>query len=59
MQKRLLELMSEMKDVREISSRAPELIREAGFYLNELRGGRVDPRQLVLRRRVQKDADAS
>ncbi len=58
MQKRLLELMSEMKDVREISSRAPELIREAGFYLNELRGGRVDPRQLVLRRRVQKDADA-
>jgi DNA polymerase-2 len=57
MQKRLLELMSEMKDVGEISARAPELIREAGFYLNELRGGRVDPKQLVLRRRVQKEAD--
>ncbi len=57
MQARLLELMSEMKDVREISERAPELIREAGFYLNELRGGRVDPKQLVLRRRVQKEAD--
>lgn len=56
MQARLLELMSEMKDVREISARAPELIREAGFYLNELRAGRVDPRQLVVRRRVQKDA---
>ncbi len=57
MQARLLELMSEMKDVREISARAPELIREAGFYLNELRCGRVDPKQLVLRRRVQKEAD--
>jgi hypothetical protein len=45
-----------MKDIHEISSRAPELIREAGFYLNELRGGRVDPRQLVLRRRVQTEA---
>jgi DNA polymerase-2 len=56
MQARLLELMSEMKDVAEISARAPELIREAGFYLNELRGGRVDPKQLVLRRRVQKEA---
>ncbi|HLB00574.1 MAG TPA: DNA polymerase domain-containing protein [Bacteroidota bacterium] len=56
MQKRLLDLMSEMKDVREISARAPELIREAGFYLNELRGGRADPKQLVLRRRVQKEA---
>jgi DNA polymerase-2 len=57
MQARLLELMSEMKDVREIGSRAPELIREAGFHLNELRSGRVDPKQLVLRRRVQKEAD--
>lgn len=57
MQARLLELMAEMKDVREIGARAPELVREAGFYLNELRGGRVDPRQLVLRRRVQKEAD--
>lgn len=57
MQARLLELMSEMKDVREIAARAPELVREAGFYLNELRGGRVDPKQLVLRRRVQKEAD--
>jgi DNA polymerase-2 len=31
MQTRLLELMSEMKDVAEISARAPELIREAGL----------------------------
>ena len=56
MQARLLELMSEMKDVREISARAPELIREAGFYLND-RGGRVDPKQYGAPPAGQKEAD--
>ncbi|MBI4811620.1 MAG: hypothetical protein HY800_09330 [Ignavibacteriales bacterium] len=56
MQARLLEMLSKAKNISEIRESVPELLREAGFYLRELRVGNVDPRELVLRRRVQKDA---
>jgi DNA polymerase-2 len=56
MQARLLEIVSEDGGIEAIREHVPELLREAGFYLNELRSGRVDPRELVLRRRVQKEA---
>jgi len=56
MQARLLEMLSESKSISDIHKLVPELLREAGFYLRELRAGNVDPKELVLRRRVQKDA---
>jgi DNA polymerase-2 len=56
MQARLLEMLSEAKSISDIQELVPQLLQEAGFYLHELRAGNVDPRELVLRRRVQKDA---
>jgi DNA polymerase II len=55
-QSRLLEMLSDAGTIDNIRTRIPDLLRETGFYLNELRSGRVDPRELVIRRRVQKDA---
>ncbi len=49
-------MLSESKSISDIHELLPELLSEAGFYLRELRAGNVDPRELVLRRRVQKDA---
>lgn len=57
-QAQLLEMLSEAENIADVQSLVPELLREAAFYLNELRCGRVDPKELVLRRRVQKEADA-
>ncbi|MBI5020200.1 MAG: hypothetical protein HZB59_02075 [Ignavibacteriales bacterium] len=56
MQAQLLEMLSEAKSISDIHELVPELLREAEFYLRKLRNGNVDPRELVLRRRVQKDA---
>jgi len=53
----LLEILSEVTEVGEIRRLVPELLQEAKFYLNELRSGRVDPRELVVRRRIQKEGD--
>ena len=56
MQATLLELLSEAVTVEDIRTRVPALLQEAGFYLQELRAGRVDPTELVVRRRIQKEA---
>ncbi len=56
MQARLLEILSTAKSIEEVHGLVPELLREAGFYLRQLRDGNIDPSELVLRRRVQKDA---
>ncbi len=56
MQARLLEILTEAATIEEVRAHVPELLQEAHFYLNELRAGRVDPMELVLRRRVQKEA---
>jgi len=56
MQARLLEMLSGAKSISDVQELVPQLLQEAGFYLRELRAGNVDPRELVLRRRVQKDA---
>jgi DNA polymerase-2 len=56
MQARLLDIVSEAVTIEEVRAHVPELLQEAGFYLNELRAGRVNPMELVLRRRVQKEA---
>lgn len=56
MQARLLEILSEAVTIEDIRTRAPGLLQEAGFYLNELRAGRVNPMELVVRRRIQKEA---
>jgi DNA polymerase II len=55
MQARLLEMLSEATTIGQVREHIPAILREAGFYLDELRGGRVDPRELMLRRRVQKN----
>jgi DNA polymerase II len=57
MQAHLLELLAEAKNIDDVRGHVTEILREAGYYLRELRGGRVDPRELVLRRRVQKNGD--
>ncbi len=57
MQARLLEMLAEAKGVGDVRALVPDLLREASFYLNELRSGRVDPKELVLRRRVQKEME--
>ena len=57
MQAHLLELLSDVEQTSEIERRIPYILNEARFYLDELRGGRVNPRELVLRRRVQKEAN--
>jgi len=56
MQEHLLKMLKEVKSIGEIQKLIPELLREAGFYLDELRSGRVDAKELVLRRRVRKEA---
>lgn len=56
-QLQLLHMLEHAKRIADIRSATPEILREAGFHLNELRCGRIDPRELVLRRRVQKEAD--
>ncbi len=58
MQCRLLDMLSDAGGVHQISEHVPELLQEAGFYLRELQHGHIDPKELVLRRRVQKDANA-
>lgn len=58
MQCRLLEMLSDIEGVHQIAEHIPDLIQEAGFYLRELQHGHIDPKELVLRRRVQKDASA-
>jgi len=57
MQARLLEMLSAAVTIRQVREHVPDILRESEFYLNELRGGRVDPRELMLRRRVQKNGD--
>ncbi len=57
MQARLLEILADARRIDEVRTLVPELLREAATYLNELRSGRVDPRELVLRRRVQKESE--
>ncbi len=54
-QARLLELMGEAGNIEALRRLTPDILREGGFYLNELRSGRVDPRELVIRRRIQRD----
>ncbi|MFI5251878.1 MAG: DNA polymerase domain-containing protein [Bacteroidota bacterium] len=58
MQKHLLEILADCNNVREVKALTPKLLSEAAFYLDELRSGRVNPKELVLRRRVQKEVDA-
>ncbi len=57
MQKNLLILLSGAKDAQEVRKAVPDLLKEAAFYIQELRRGRVNPHELVLRRRVQKEAE--
>jgi DNA polymerase-2 len=54
-QARLLEMMGEAGNIEALRRLTPDILREGGFYLNELRSGRVDPRELVIRRRIQRD----
>jgi DNA polymerase-2 len=53
-QARLLDLLEDAGSINQIRIRIPALIEEVRFYLHELRQGRVDPRDLLIRRRVQK-----
>lgn len=57
MQNGLLTILSETTSIAQISALVPDLLKEVSFYLNELRSGRIDPKELVLRRRVQKESD--
>ncbi|MBI1806330.1 MAG: hypothetical protein HYR76_04670 [Ignavibacteria bacterium] len=57
MQAQLLEMLSNAHSIREIRDLVPELLNEVKFYLSELRDGRVDPKELVLRKKIQKEAD--
>jgi DNA polymerase-2 len=54
----LLTMLSGARGVADVERAVPELLRETAFHLQELRRGRVHPRELLLRRRVQKEADA-
>lgn len=56
-QKHLLDLLAPCRNIGEIQEMVPAVLREAAAAVNEIRSGAVDPRQLVLRRRVQKEAD--
>lgn len=56
MQAHLLELLSEAKSISELGAAVPGILLEAGSYLRQLRAGNVDPMELVLRRRIQKEA---
>jgi DNA polymerase-2 len=57
MQQRLLELLSGAEGVQGVKRCIPDLLDEAAFFLGELRKGRVDPRELVMRRRITKEAN--
>lgn len=57
MQAQLLDMLSDALSIRDIRTRIPALLEEVRFYLHELRQGRADPQDLVIRRRVQKSVD--
>jgi DNA polymerase elongation subunit (family B) len=54
MQAQLLEMLSQAKSIAEIETAIPQLLDAAKFTLDELHNGRVNPMELVLRRRIQK-----
>ena len=55
LQTRLLELLADARGIRDIPPRIPELLQETGAAIHELQHGQINPRELVLRRRIQKD----
>jgi DNA polymerase-2 len=57
-QVRLLELLADAGGIRDIPPRIPDMLQETGAALRELQRGRIDPKELVLRRRIQKDSSA-
>jgi len=56
-QKELLRMLSEAETIADIRNAIPALLQESLFYLRELRSGRVNPHELIVRRRIQKEAD--
>ena len=57
-QVRLLDMLSGAAGVEGVRKALPDLLAEVRGPLEELRAGRVDPRALILRRRVQRDASS-
>ncbi|HUN66749.1 MAG TPA: DNA polymerase domain-containing protein [Bacteroidota bacterium] len=55
LQARILDLLADARGISDIPPRIPDILQEAGAALRELRHGRIDPKELVLRRRVQKE----
>mgnify|MGYP005836511373 CR=1 FL=1 len=56
-QAKLLELMSRADNIEALQNLTPEILREGEFYLKQLRNGNIDPRELIIRRRVQQETD--
>ncbi len=54
-QKKLLNMLSQAKGVQDVKQSVPALLDEMQFHVDELAAGKVDPQELVLRRRVQKE----
>jgi len=55
-QRVLLDMLKEAQSVKDIQLGIPEILQETLFYLKELQHGQVNPHELVIRRRVQKEA---
>ncbi len=57
MQSEVLDRMAKAGNKRELERLFPELLGTAGGFIEDLQKGRVNPMELVLRRRVTKEAD--
>lgn len=55
-QKELLNMLKGARHICDIERAIPDILQETLFYLKELKYGRVNPHELVVRRRVQKEA---
>jgi DNA polymerase II len=57
MQIEMLQLMAEVRSVQRIRERMPDLLAVVKQYVQRLRDGKADPRELVVRRHITQDPD--
>ncbi len=57
MQAAMLDLMAKARNAAEVAAMVPSLLEVAHGYVSLLRSGRANPMELVLRRRITKEAD--
>jgi len=57
MQIDMLQLMAEVRSIAEIQKRLPDLLAIVKYYVRQLREGRANPYELVVRRHVTQDPD--